>query len=77
LLENGCTVDARDRDGHTPLMFASNYGCNECITCLVEYGADPNAKTLCGNTALTYAETNDHPETLALLVKLQRAKQAV
>jgi hypothetical protein len=30
-----------------------------------------------GNTALVYAETNSHPDTLDLLKRAQRAKQAV
>lgn len=77
LLEHGATVDARDHFGHTSLMLAANYGCNECVAHLIRHGADVNAKTLSGNTALVYAETNCHPDTLELLRKAQRTKQAV
>jgi ankyrin repeat protein len=58
-------------------MFAANYGCNECVANLIDYGADINARTMSGNTALVYAETNSHPDTLDLLKRAQRAKQAV
>ena len=76
LLENGAVVDARDRDWHTPLMLAAIYGCNHSVQSLVNRGADVNAKTLVGNTAMIYAENNHHPLTLALLKKAQRVKEA-
>jgi ankyrin repeat protein len=76
LLEQSAVVDARDRDWRTPLMLASIYGCNHTVLSLVNKGADVNAKTLVGNTAMIYAENNNHPLTLALLKKAQRAKEA-
>ena len=76
LLEQGATVDARDRDWRTPLMLAAIYGCNHTIQSLVNSGADVNARTLVGNTAMVYAENNNHPLALALLKKAQRMKEA-
>uniref|UniRef100_A0A1I8BJ32 ANK_REP_REGION domain-containing protein n=1 Tax=Meloidogyne hapla TaxID=6305 RepID=A0A1I8BJ32_MELHA len=35
-------VNARDRNGDTPLFFASAYGHLECVKLLLERGADPN-----------------------------------
>jgi ankyrin repeat protein len=56
-------------------MLASIYGCNHTVQSLVTRGADVNAKTLSGNTAMIYAENNNHPLTLALLKKAQRMKE--
>jgi ankyrin repeat protein len=75
LIENGSIIDARDNEGHTPLMFAAIYGCNHTVQALLANGANPLAKTKSGNTALIYAENNSHPITLALLKKAQRPKE--
>jgi len=74
LIEKGAEVDARDRDGHTPLMLAAIYGCNQTIQVLLEAGADPRAKTKSGNTAVIYAENNNHPVAATLLKKYERTK---
>jgi ankyrin repeat protein len=76
LLTNGAEVDARDRDWHTPLMLAAIYGCNHTVQALISAGADVHARTLAGNSAMVYAENNQHPLTLALLKKAERAKAA-
>ena len=74
LLENGADPDARDREGHTPLMMAAIYGCNQTVQALLEGGASPTIKTPAGNTANRYAENNCHPLASALLKKAERAK---
>ena len=76
LLGQGAVVDARDKDWHTPLMLAAIYGCNHTVQSLVTNGADVGAKTLVGNTAMIYAENNNHPLALAILKKAQRSKEA-
>ena len=50
----GCDVNHRDKYGNTPIISsAKNYKTNaNCITILLEYGADPNAENLDGFTAL-------------------------
>ena len=75
LLAQGAAVDARDKDWHTPLMLAAIYGCNRTVQSLVTNGADVSAKTLVGNTAMIYAENNNHPLALAILKKAQRSKE--
>ena len=75
-MASGADLNARDRDWHTPLMLAAIYGCNHTVQALVNNGADVNAKTLAGTTAMIYAENNDHPLAHALLKKAQRAKEA-
>ena len=74
LIEKGADIDARDREGHTPLMLAAIYGCNQTVQALLEGGANPALKTPTGNTANLYAENNDHPLASALLKKAERAK---
>jgi uncharacterized protein len=74
LIEKGADVDARDREGHTPLMLAAIYGCNQTVQALLEGGATPTLKTPAGNTANLYAEINSHPLAAALLKKAERAK---
>jgi len=75
LLAHGAQVDSRDREWRTPLMLAAIYGCNHTIQALLSSGADTHVRTLAGNTALIYAENNEHPLTAALLKKAQRLKE--
>ncbi|XP_063585110.1 adhesion G protein-coupled receptor L2-like isoform X2 [Penaeus indicus] len=44
LLEEGAEVDARDKQGWTPLHNAANLGNEEMVRILINYGADINAK---------------------------------
>jgi ankyrin repeat protein len=76
LLANGAQVDARDHEWRTPLMLAAIYGCNHTVQALLSAGADTHARTLAGNSALVYAENNEHPLTAALLRKAQRQKES-
>ncbi len=74
LIEKGADVDARDRDGHTPLMLAAIYGCNQTVQALLDGGARPVAEHLCRQYRRLYAENNSHPLASALLKKAERAK---
>jgi ankyrin repeat protein len=47
LLAHGASVNARDDDGETPLMYAAHYGGDgqeEVIASLLQAGADPELK---------------------------------
>ena len=41
-LRNGCEINARDREGYTPLHFAARLEDSAALTLLLERGADPN-----------------------------------
>ena len=43
-LEKEADVNAKDNEGRTALMAASNYGHTEIVSMLLEMGADVNAK---------------------------------
>jgi ankyrin repeat protein len=55
-------------------MLAAIYGCNLTVQALLDGGANPSLKTMTGNTAVRYAENNEHPLASALLKKAERAK---
>jgi len=46
LLHRGVSVDDRDAAQRTPLMYAAGYGRVEAALLLLEFGADPNARSL-------------------------------
>ena len=52
LLANGVGTAAADDDGYTPLHLAIRIGCEDTVKALVGAGANVNAKTLKGETAL-------------------------
>ena len=45
-------VDAKDKDGATPLMAAADYGKPDAVKSLLGLGADPNAKSNNGTRAV-------------------------
>ncbi len=55
LLRQGAPVNLRLADGTTPLMLAALHGTADCVSVLLEYGADPNAANQKGVTALLWA----------------------
>ena len=56
LLRNGAAVDVRDRrGGATPLMNAAAFGSIETMKLLIDKGADVNARSTAGATALMWA----------------------
>jgi ankyrin repeat protein len=52
LISVGVDVNARDRDHWTPLHFAARVKSHECITLLLDAGADPNVPNNEGVTPL-------------------------
>ena len=72
-LAAGTDVNARDKDGWTPLHPASYEGHQEIVELLIGKGADVNAKVefgpLQGMTALDSANNSGRTEIVALLRK--------
>jgi ankyrin repeat protein len=60
-------VNAKNKDGRTALMFASERGHKEVVKLLIEKGAGVNVKDKYGWTALKYASENGHQEIVELL----------
>ncbi|TVR52637.1 MAG: ankyrin repeat domain-containing protein [Spirochaetaceae bacterium] len=69
-LRAGADLDARDRYGLTPLMYAARYNRSvEVLRLLLDAGADVNARDSDGNTALmSAAGSNENPEITQLLI---------
>lgn len=69
LLEHKAKVNMRDRYGRSPLWHAVKYH-KASIRILMEYGADINAKDVCGDTLALMAFANEGEDGVAeLLVK--------
>lgn len=43
LCKAGCNVNAKNKEGETPLLTASARGYHDIVECLAEHGADLNA----------------------------------
>lgn len=78
LLAAGAAADARDNQGQTPLIAAAKVLTStyhperkakvlETVRALLVHGADVNARTQNGNTALKWARTNQHRKLIELL----------
>lgn len=57
-LDSGRDIDARDRNGLTPLMIACMYRRDACVELLVHRGADLELKDLCSWTCSDFAKNN-------------------
>ena len=60
LLDQGASVDARDRLGARPLSHAARSGHLEMVNLLLERGAPVDARNLAGSTALYFAAERGH-----------------
>ena len=67
-LTDGVGVNAKGKDGRTPLYDAAYYGRKEVIELLIAKGADVNAKIEDGRTPLHRAAREGHKEVAELLV---------
>jgi ankyrin repeat protein len=68
LLESGVDANLKDREGRTPLMYASFNGHTEVIKRLVEKGADINLQDIYGRSALMMASSGPYPVAVKLLL---------
>ena len=70
-IKNGANVNARDKDRITPLIYAAIVSDPKIITALISAGADVNAKTNKGTTALMGAVLQKrNPEVITTLLEL-------
>ncbi len=67
-LNEGADVNARDRDGLTPLIWAAIQGHEEVVRVLLEQGANLEARNNNGDTALMWASVMGHKEVVELLL---------
>lgn len=67
LLEHGAALDARDRDGRTPLWWAAGIGHFDVAALLLSKGADANARDKDGMTVLGRAKYNRDEPMIKLL----------
>jgi ankyrin repeat protein len=68
LIRSGANIEARNYDGHTPLIIASLIGHTDTVRILVDLGANIEARANIGWTALSYAAAKGHTETVRLLL---------
>lgn len=69
-------VDARSEGEFTPLIHAAQNGNREMIALLLQHGADINAKTSTGKTALDMAVEYEHPGVRYFLVERGARKRS-
>ena len=70
MIEAGADVNARDKQGITPLMFGSAFSTPELVKLLIAKKADVTAKDEEGNTPLAWAVMHsDKVENIQLLIK--------
>ena len=72
LITAGADVNARDKDGSTPLMYAAQYSSDPAIIkALADAGADANARDKDGSIPLMYAAVfNTEPDVIKALLSL-------
>ena len=68
-IQRGADVNAKDADGLTSLMKASDEGHVDVVRLLIERGADVNAANEEGWTALMYASSRGHVDVVRLLIE--------
>jgi len=69
LIDKGADIEARNEDGWTPLIIASNYGYSEIVRVLIENGADANMKDeRSKETALMFAVFHNLIDIVEMLI---------
>jgi hypothetical protein len=70
LLDNGASIDARNRRGETALISTALNGQTFTVEVLLGRGADPTLTDHTGRTALDCARQNRHRAIVKMLEKL-------
>ncbi|XP_027551192.1 ankyrin repeat domain-containing protein 6 isoform X4 [Neopelma chrysocephalum] len=68
LIQEGCALDRRDKDGNTALHEACWHGFSQSAKVLVKAGANVLAKNKAGNTPLHLACQNSHSQSTRVLL---------
>ncbi len=67
LLDQGADINAKNINGFTPLMYASNFANAETVQFILDNGADIHAKDVWGRTALFFATSSSKTALQILL----------
>eukprot|EP00929_Paragymnodinium_shiwhaense_P037910 TRINITY_DN20108_c0_g1_i3.p1 TRINITY_DN20108_c0_g1~~TRINITY_DN20108_c0_g1_i3.p1 ORF type:complete len:458 (+),score=107.50 TRINITY_DN20108_c0_g1_i3:77-1450(+) len=62
-------VNAQDTFGDTPMLFAAILGFADIVEMLLTKEADPNARNLCGRSAIQFAAEHGHHEVVRALLR--------
>jgi ankyrin repeat protein len=66
LLERGATIESKDKNDCTPLLFATRGRHDGVVRLLLDHGADLSAKDRDGYRAIHHALSNKHQEMLRI-----------
>jgi ankyrin repeat protein len=67
LLDQQVDIDARDADGRSALLLATQFGRSNVVDLLLAHGADPNTTDAQGTTPLQAALAGDYPQIATAL----------
>ena len=68
LVEAGCDIEAKSKDGKTAAMYAASAGQGDCLAVLIAAGCDLESRSLEGKTALDHAQESENKECAAMLL---------
>ncbi|XP_061491677.1 fibronectin type 3 and ankyrin repeat domains protein 1 [Rhineura floridana] len=77
LLDAGANVNAKDKDGKTPLMVAALNNYEELVALLLERGADPDVKNEFGKGALDMARGMNRQSVVSIIEDKKRQLSSV
>ena len=74
LVEKGADIEARDKDGYTPLMFTAMHAERDALKFLLEKGARTEPVDEKGCTAAQIARDCDHPDVAEFITAHEQRK---